>query len=534
MLTLAVGCSKPSFSELKKTEIGTGKGDEPIEKRPPRIVWVQQPGDTTAGSDVTIEYDIIPGTSPISVIECKVDGVVVPCSADGDTIVVEDVQPGDHNVSIVVISEDDLQDSAEDNWLVEENPQQHRPPSIVLLQVPDDRPTGSNVTVTYNVIPGTSPVVSTECKLNSEVISCKKDGDKLIFKNVQAGKYKFEVAAVDENNLQDYKQAGWLVFDNFQKVQQPVQVADVPELVDVLVVVDNTRSMSVERENMGSKIDKFLEPLKGLDWRVGVILTDARELAKENPVSGSGKITINGDGQLQKFANGNYWLSSDMSIADAKEQFKSVVIRRENYGWHEEQGIMMATRSVQKYLNPSEKLHSVHKNFFRDKAALSVIVISDEDESYDGTHFPGSDPKTHGAKLVALVKSTWGANKLFQFHSIITRPGDKACKENSNANQYGYNYNNFSLLTEGTVGNVCAKDYSEQLQVLGQDISKPNTKHKLTCVPMDINNDGRPDVTVSSSTNSNVPSFSLDGDELNFSERLPPGDYSINYFCPKN
>mgnify|MGYP000067746056 CR=1 FL=1 len=101
VLTLfASGCSNPKFSELQDKPFASGIPS--TDDKAPTIIWVQVPDDTTAGSTVNIEYDIIEGTSPIISIICKVDGVVVPCSEEGDRIVIEDVVSGDHNFEIVV------------------------------------------------------------------------------------------------------------------------------------------------------------------------------------------------------------------------------------------------------------------------------------------------------------------------------------------------------------------------------------------------------------------------------------------------
>lgn len=410
-------------------------------------------------------------------------------------------------------------------------------PQIVITESPTDRPSGSDAYITYQVVTGSSPVSSVQCWLNSQPFSCSSTGERLVVSDLAVGSYEFMVKAVDQNNLSDQKQVIWSVFQNFEKIVQPIVVNDEDDQVDVLVVIDNSRSMRFEQESMVEKIENFLIPLQGLDWRLAVTITDPRvnheDVFRNNPSVKTGVI-INGDGQLQKMENGQYWITSDMPLSEAVDQFESVIIRQEDWGWYREQGMKMVTRALQKAVNPLEDLHSVHQNFFRDEAALAVIMISDEDENLDEIHHPGSQPEDHGQELLDTIASIWGPDKLFQFHSIITRPGDDDCQVNSNANQFGFLYEDMTELTGGTIGSVCEEDYSQQLSLIGQDVSEPNTLHELSCVPMDINGDSNQDISIAEASSGPVPNFILDQALLKFSSALQPGVYSVEYFCPLN
>lgn len=421
LLLLSVACSKPQFSELETTPLDSSEEvitEAPPEAKAPTIVFVQYPnGPVVTNEDTTIIFDIIPGSAPITAIECKVDGVVVPCSIEGDTLVVKNPQEGNHSVNIIV---------------------------------------------------------------------------------------------TDANNLQDNDTIDWSAFNKFQKVKQPLVIADEEDQADILVVIDNSISMKDEQENMADRISNLLDRVKGLDWRVAIVTTDMKD----------GKI---GDGRLLQFPNGEFYLTSKLSLKVAKEQFGKTIQRKES-GHHEEQGIKATYRAIQRAINPKETNDKHNKSFFRKAAALSVIVVSDENET-------GSAAENTAAGLGALVTSAFGLDKVFKFHSIIVRPGDKACLGASTVHFEGKAYAALTKITDGVLGDVCAKDYGNQLTVIGQDVANTQNTFQLSCVPMDINNDGKSDVQVSSS--GVAPAFTLDGDKIVFSSAPATGKYTVEYYCPK-
>lgn len=427
LLMMSVGCSKPTFSELQSK--GIPETNEVINEvpptpetpvhRPPTLVWVQFPnGPVTTNEDSTVVFDVIPGTSPITNIQCKVDGVVVPCSVDGDTLIVKNPSEGSHVVEIVVTDANDLTDSGSVNWDA---------------------------------------------------------------------------------------------FDKFQKVKLPLNIADEEDQVDILVVMDNSGSMKDEQSNMAERISNLLDRVQGLDWQIGIVTTDMKDAKL-------------GDGRLLQFPNGNYYLTSKLTLATAKAHFGKTIQRKEN-GHHEEQGIKATYRAIQRAMNPKETNDKFNKSFFRPKAALAVIVVSDENET-------GSKTENTAAGMAALVKSSFGADKIFKFHSIIVRPGDKACDALPDHAQ-GVTYAALTKLTDGVLGDVCAKDYGNQLTVIGQDVANTQNTFSLTCIPLDVDGDGIKDVKVTSSTITKIPNFTIDKDMIVFSTPPPAGKYTVDYFCPK-
>ena len=95
----------------------------------------------------------------------------------------------------------------------------------------------------------------------------------------------------------------------------------------------------------------------------------------------------------------------------------------------------------------------------------------------------------------------------------------------------GVAYESLSRKTNGVVGDICANNYSELLQDIGQGVSDLQKVHKLGCEPQDINGDGSSDIEIKASGNGSVPGYAIDENTLIFDRPLNPGDYQFIYFC---
>lgn len=384
-------------------------------------------------------------------------------------------------------------------------------PTLVWVQFPNGPvTTNENSTIVYDIIPGSAPVTNIVCKVDGVVVPCSIDGDTLIVKNPNVGAHIVEIVVTDANNLSDSGTVNWEAFDKFHKVKLPLDIADEEDQVDILVVIDNSGSMASEQKNMANRISNLLDRVNGLDWRIGIITTDIVNKKL-------------GDGRLLQFPNKEYFITSKIGLTEAKKQFGATIQRSET-GDSAEQGVRATYRAIHRAFSPTEGNDKFNKAFFRPGAALSVIVVSDENES-------GSLKENKPAELAALVKAKFGLGKIFKFHSIVVRPGDKKCLDVSDVHAEGKTYAAMTALTDGVLGDICAKDYGNQLTVIGQDVANTQNTYQLTCVPMDIDNDGKVDINIVST--SAVPGFVLDGDKIVFSKAPSQGKYSIEYYCPK-
>jgi hypothetical protein len=279
--------------------------------------------------------------------------------------------------------------------------------------------------------------------------------------------------------------------------------------VDVLFVVDNSGSMRYEQKSMASRVSNFLTVLKGLDYQIAVTTTDPRASVSW------------GDGQLVPFdggTNSKFILNSSMDAAQSQDMLSKTLQRTEK-GDGTEQAIYASTRVVERALEDS---NSVYGRFIRPAARLAIVVISDEDESRNGK-------KNSGQNLINLVKQGYGEGKSVVFHSIITRPGDLACKNGEGAT-YGEVYKAFSDLTGGVLGDVCAKDYADQVKGIAEGVKATLNTVTLTCTPMI---DSSHHIKVYKNGVLYSKASSLMGVNLVFNEKLEVGDYELRYTCLK-
>ncbi len=395
----------------------------------------------------------------------------------------------------------------------EDVPTPEQGPAILVVQAPKgDLSIFDQLFVEYRVIAGSSPITEVHCAWNGTRIPCKSDKDRLVLPGGKIGGHKFEIIATDENGMQDRKNLPWNLFEKFKKEQTSFGVTKSDRQLDILFVVDNSQSMRDEQKSMATKIASFIDRVKGFDWQIAVTTTDPDHHTY-------------GDGRLQKFPDGSFILNSKLDTALARQYFAETVQRSET-GSSSEQGIRGTARAIQRSLGSSAQ--PAHQQFFRDQSALSAVVLTDENES-------GAQPINKGSELVKLVSETWGDDKIFQFHSIIVRPGDTDCKAAATTGEhyYGTAYAAATKLTNGVLGSICEADYGNQLSLIGQTVANAKTTYDLECVPKDIDGDGNPDVKVSATTGIMVPNFSIKNSQLIFSSPPQEGQYNIDYFCPQ-
>ena len=290
--------------------------------------------------------------------------------------------------------------------------------------------------------------------------------------------------------------------------------------VDVLVVVDNSGSMSVEQSSMASRFGSFINKLNGLDWQVGIVTTDVQS------------DSINKDGRLINFnrVSRNVITSSD-PMATAQTAFSETVQRPQGEGSGNEQGVKATYRALERAQNGGSNV-----GLIRDGAALSVILVSDADETVNGNQTAGQEStfsdKNRAENLMAYINSQY-PGKTFKFNSIIVRDNDLACLNlaGSGNEGYGKNYQKLTNLTSGILGSVCETDYSGQLSIIGDNTSETVRSVTLDCNPVDSDKNGSVDLTVRNAANQVLTNYTLNGRIITFSQALAIGTYSFSYRC---
>lgn len=294
--------------------------------------------------------------------------------------------------------------------------------------------------------------------------------------------------------------------------------------VDVLVVIDNSGSMSLEQSNMASRFSTFINKLKGLDWQVGIVTTDLRTDTENSDLK---------DGRLLYFSGvkRNLIKSTD-ALATAQDAFAATIQRPAKEGSGNEQGVAATYRALERALSNQ----APNVGLVRPGAALSVILVSDSDETVAGNDKTG-DVSTFGPKnmpdlLLNFVKSNY-AGKTFKYNSIIVRDNDLACLnlKDSGNEAYGKNYQKMTNLTSGVLGSVCENDYGNQLSVIGDSTAEQIKIVALDCSPADVNGDGSADLKVVDSAGAAVTNYVLNGRMVTFNANLPVGSYKFTYKC---
>ena len=467
-----------------------------IDLTAPVVKIVNGPSGYLARTAASVEFSGSDAGSGIGGFECKLDaGNFLPCNSPVDFA---NLRSGSHAISVVAIDRArNRSQPATVTWTVD-----LAPPTIHFVQKPVDQDYRLKATVELSVKDTESGLKTISCTLNGvpEVCSAnfKKEYD------VGVGNYIFKVVAEDVVGNVAENSMTWMETDLLKEMQKQVAVSDAS--VDILFVVDNSGSMAQEHKNMAQRIANFVEKLDRLDWQIAMTTTDPTSWVS------------NGDGRLLSFRSGKKLLKSSDPVAEAQADL-SATIQMSTNGSGSEQGIYATYRSLERATAGEEP----NRTFIRSTAHLSVVLISDEDESASGA-------KNMPDNLISYVKNTWGGKKMLQFHSIIYKPGDTTC---STGHTQGYRYREMSAKTGGIEGSVCELDYGALLAKIGDGVRNLITAVELDCQPQDLNRDGVVDIMVSLQNGMAPPAFSVSGNKLIFANPLPNGSHSVTYYCLK-
>lgn len=490
-------------------KIDTSKPTVLITTGPGRWIKVRAASLEFTGTDVNVATGL-----PALQLQCKLnDGNYAACTSP---TAYSGLNEGSYLFSLrAVDAAGNMSDELTHMWGVDLTPPSinfgRQPLSIIYVGEPAE--------IFYAVTdPGTtaSGIASVMCGLNDVLATCTAESTK-VFNSTQPGNYKFSVVAKDNAGNESRKDAEWQVSNKYYEHRQTIDVRRLTK-IDVLVVIDNSGSMGPEHVNMAARFGTFLDQLDGLDWQVGIVTTDTRSSKTK------------GDGKLVEFLDKNgdatakYMIDSRMAKATAKEWFAKT-IQMPTDGSGSEQGIAVTYRAIQRGQSNSG-IDARNYALFRSDAALAVLVTTDADE----TNPEGTQNQNKPEYVWDYIKTTYPA-KPFSFHSIIVPIGDAACKAKDENEGYGYAYDAMSRLTGGSTGTVCATDYGSQLMSIGQATQDLVRSVALTCAPVDVNGDGRPEMQIVTSNGSAAPPYTITGMRINFESPLPLGSTTLTYNC---
>jgi len=322
--------------------------------------------------------------------------------------------------------------------------------------------------------------------------------------------------------------------------------------VDILIVSDNSASMSFEQNKMADRLANFVETLdnQSVDYRIAVTTTDIQDA--NNPAR-----TINQNGALQngrliQMGGGRFFISrqNTPNQAERVNLFASAVRRgetfvcesfllatpfptdsayRQNCPSPDERGLYAASLTV------SNNYHS----FIRADAHLAVIILSDEDvrsSLYNSIAAFALGQRDTASYLIGLISQRFPGKNL-RVHSIIVRPGDTSCKAAQDAqmqgrvgSSFGQIYSQASQMTSGVVGNICLNDYTSQLVTIASNIGQSIFEKTLRCDDPQPIDEQTPLVSFSPVSSSNA--YNILGDKIQFNPSLLPGTRAfLQYAC---
>ena len=508
-----------------------------IDQSKPKVRIVQ--GYNTPGSsEASIEFSATDEESGVRKIECRLNGKSF--RACESPMKYSELGDGEHSFSVRAEDKAGNVSSVESySWLVDT-----QAPLVHFTERPDETVyIGSEARIQFTINDGGgSGVQSYQCFFNGEPYDCTPDTS-----------YSFMIPTQSDNNFQitvsdrygnsateilDWKNRYELVTKQFAfNVNE-----DRP--IDILFVIDNSKSMSEQRENLSERIDGFLQKVKGLDWQIGVISTEIErgnlgdiltEQASEDNDYKSGR--------LIPFEEDLYILHSDMNMDF--EQFLDLLqetmqtIPVDSKG--DEQAIYSTALAIERALAGQRE-----EQFFRPGAHLSVVVLSDEDENSNGGYEKGvlvNPIQYTPSDFLTFAKNSLGVDKEILWHSIVIMSGDEECrkktKEQGTPAYYGRHYEELSTLTGGVIGSICNENYADLLKNIGQTVKDLQNTISLECAPEDDNLDGRPDLSITHRAADESgyldyrETYFLQNQKLVFDEYMEPGDYELKFSCRK-
>lgn len=313
----------------------------------------------------------------------------------------------------------------------------------------------------------------------------------------------------------------------YEKLVQPLD-----NKVDILLVVDDSKSMAPENRRLSEKLRDFVSDLtaSGIDWQICASVTRSQD------VYNNGVFYWGASRNWVKYLVSPIWIlkagASDPNMI--YETFTDTVAAI-GAGWagtDDERGIKAAWWNIE---------YAQYNSCYRNEASLAVILISDEDERSVGGNlalqFYTDEYKTlevddQPQELVNKIKQKFGINKRFTFNSIIVKPGDSACMASQDAegskSHYGYKYSELTQLTGGVVASICDADYSQNLYYFKDRIVNTLASIPLECAPVG-------QVMVSVTPTMNGVATSIQNNNLVFNPAVPAGrTIKIVYNCPRS
>lgn len=261
--------------------------------------------------------------------------------------------------------------------------------------------------------------------------------------------------------------------------------------VDFLMVLDVSNSMLPDNQHLAARLQPFMDSLVSgsvIDWQMCFTVTTSQLATNSqgvqdyywgatNPWSGYSSFVLKP--------------SAAVSGTTLSNIFKNT-INAVNAGWTNSDDERPIKAAWHHFNNRAAN------GCYRSGSAVSVIVVSDEDERSVGgdpaqieqiNEFQFLEDKDLPQTLINKVKTEFGADKPFTFNSIIVKPADSSCKASQDAagyrSHYGFKLAELSTSTAGATTSICSNDYSQNLNYFKDRIVDSLSSIPLECAPID-------------------------------------------------
>jgi hypothetical protein len=233
---------------------------------------------------------------------------------------------------------------------------------------------------------------------------------------------------------QTFKQgsAGMAMNETFDQIAQK-------GLVDILVVIDNSGSMSEEQNNLSTKMNELLVSLGNTNWQIGVITT--------SPV-------------IENNAAKCVMTLIRSSESNAADKFRTAVMAGLN-GDGNEQGIRQAVVGLSCPQMP----------WVRPTSTVATLIVSDEDNCSGGNgclKLPWEN-ETH---LIQYVEGTLGRviGKNAGFYGIFSHP-NQPCNTAANLGRQYARLTDYKANGAKNWGDICDASYKSTLNRISDNIA---------------------------------------------------------------
>lgn len=296
--------------------------------------------------------------------------------------------------------------------------------------------------------------------------------------------------------------------------------------VDIILVVDNSSSMTADNLKLADRLSAFVTQLESsaIDWQMCLTVTSAIPYNNYNYFG----MSID----WSDYTGEKTWILKK-GTANLPTIFRNTMLNKLSIGakdTNDERGIKAA------YWHASYKDYNL---CYRQDAALAHIIISDEDErsiggvvadKYYDSETQALEADDEPANLVQKIKDVFGTSKRVRSNTIIVKPNDSNCLSTQDAQgtkaHYGRKYSELSSLTGGGVGSICDDNYSSNLQYFNEVIDDSLAAMPLECNP--YNNAVSVNITPAQG---NITT-TVQGQSLVFSPNVTAGSTIVaNYKC---